>query len=142
LTISEALALTEMMMKLYPPRYKSLAWWHHSSPPSDGPRPTEEQVRELRGYMLAYVKQIVLKGMGVHEDELQAMLNFLTTVHEVSYQHWPSGTLTWPQHSHFSNLAGHQIVAHCYLEFESFMLSTLKLICTLCILANISHAQD
>ena len=50
----------------------------------DGPRPTEDQVRELRGYMLAYVKQVVLKGIGVHEDELQAMLNFLTTVHEVS----------------------------------------------------------
>ena len=43
-------------------------------------------MKELRAYMLAYVKQIVLKGMGVHEDELQSMLNFLTTVHEVGSQ--------------------------------------------------------
>ena len=50
----------------------------------DGPRPTPEQVMELRGHMLKYVKQLILKGQGIHEDELQSILNYLTTVHEVT----------------------------------------------------------
>ena len=50
---------------------------------ADGPRPTPEQVIELRGHMLKYVKQLILKGQGIHEDELQSILNYLTTVQEV-----------------------------------------------------------
>ena len=50
---------------------------------ADGPRPTREEVKELRAYMILYVKEIVLKGSGVQDDEIQALLNFLTTVHEV-----------------------------------------------------------
>ena len=50
----------------------------------DGPRPTHEQVLDLRGHMLHYVHQLILKGQGIHEDELQSVLNYLTTVHEVS----------------------------------------------------------
>ena len=37
----------------------------------------------LRSYMIMYIKQIVLKGTGVQDDEIQALLNFLTTVQEV-----------------------------------------------------------
>ena len=37
--------------------------------------------------MLLYVKQLVLKGNGINEDELQSMLNYLTTVHEVRHLH-------------------------------------------------------
>ena len=33
--------------------------------------------------MLLYVKCLILKGQGIHEDELQSILNYLTTVHEV-----------------------------------------------------------
>ena len=36
----------------------------------------------LRAYMLMYVKQLILKGHGIHEDELQSILNYLTTIHE------------------------------------------------------------
>ena len=33
--------------------------------------------------MLLYVKQLIMRGQGIHEDELQAILNYLTTMHEV-----------------------------------------------------------
>ena len=33
--------------------------------------------------MLLYIKQLLLKGQGVQEDELQSMLNYLCTLHEV-----------------------------------------------------------
>ena len=48
----------------------------------DGPRPNKEEIRHLRAYMIAYVKEIVLKGHGVQDDEIQALINYLTTVHE------------------------------------------------------------
>ena len=60
----------------------------------DGPRPTHEQVLDLRGHMLHYVHQLILKGQGIHEDELQSVLNYLTTVHEVSTTQ-PEATLRW-----------------------------------------------
>ena len=50
---------------------------------SDGPRPSCEEVMEIRKQMLHYVKALILKGQGIHEDELQSILNYLTTVHEV-----------------------------------------------------------
>ena len=50
---------------------------------SDGPRPSEDEVMEIRKQMLLYVKCLILKGQGIHEDELQSILNYLTTVHEV-----------------------------------------------------------
>ena len=34
--------------------------------------------------MLLYIKQLLLKGQGVQEDELQSMLNYLCTLHEVN----------------------------------------------------------
>ena len=49
----------------------------------DGPRPTQEEIQKLRGYMLQYVKALVLRGPGVQDDELQSMLNYMTTMHEV-----------------------------------------------------------
>ncbi len=51
----------------------------------DGPRPSCEEVMEIRKQMLHYVKALILKGQGIHEDELQSILNYLTTVHEVRW---------------------------------------------------------
>ena len=50
---------------------------------SDGPRPNYDEIVQLRSFMLLYIKQLLLKGQGVQEDELQSMLNYLCTLHEV-----------------------------------------------------------
>lgn len=50
----------------------------------EGPRPSKEQVLELRGLMLSYIKHLVVRGSGVQDDELQSITNYLTTVHEVA----------------------------------------------------------
>jgi len=50
----------------------------------EGPRPLKEQVLELRGLMLSYIKHLVVRGSGVQDDELQSITNYLTTVHEVA----------------------------------------------------------
>ena len=50
---------------------------------AEGPRPTTEQIKHLRSYMILYIKKMVLKGQGALDDEIQALINFLTTVHEV-----------------------------------------------------------
>ncbi|XP_060594313.1 neurobeachin-like isoform X2 [Ruditapes philippinarum] len=48
----------------------------------DGPRPEYDEIIKLRSFMLLYIKQLLLKGQGVQEDELQSMLNYLCTLHE------------------------------------------------------------
>lgn len=48
----------------------------------DGPRPSDKDVVSLRAYMLLFLKQLIMIGNGVKEDELQAILNFLSTMHE------------------------------------------------------------
>lgn len=48
----------------------------------DGPRPTKEEIISVRSFMLLFVKQLVMIGKGVKDDELQSILNYLTTVHE------------------------------------------------------------
>ncbi|XP_078683647.1 neurobeachin-like isoform X11 [Branchiostoma floridae x Branchiostoma belcheri] len=48
----------------------------------DGPRPTQNEVKSLRAFMLLFMKQLILKDQGVDEDELQAILNYLLTMHE------------------------------------------------------------
>ena len=48
----------------------------------DGPRPSADEILTLRAFILLYVKQLILKGDGVLDDELQSMLNFLHTMHE------------------------------------------------------------
>jgi hypothetical protein len=50
----------------------------------EGSRPTREQVLQLRAKMLTYVRKLVIKEPGVQDDELQALLNYLTTLHEDS----------------------------------------------------------
>ncbi|XP_033742933.1 neurobeachin-like isoform X3 [Pecten maximus] len=49
---------------------------------TDGPRPTYDEIIKLRSFMLLYIKQLLLKGQGVQEDELQSILNYLSTLHE------------------------------------------------------------
>ncbi|XP_069195575.1 neurobeachin [Procambarus clarkii] len=48
----------------------------------DGPRPSDKDIVSLRAYMLLFLKQLIMIGNGVKEDELQAILNFLSTMHE------------------------------------------------------------
>ncbi|XP_055893443.1 neurobeachin-like isoform X6 [Biomphalaria glabrata] len=48
----------------------------------DGPRPTRDEIVKLRSFMLLYVKELIIKGHGILEDELQSLLNYLTTLHE------------------------------------------------------------
>ena len=49
---------------------------------SDGPRPSRDEIVSIRSYMLLFVKQLIMIGNGVKEDELQSILNYLTTVQE------------------------------------------------------------
>ena len=55
----------------------------HHSKASDDNRPTPEQIIEMRRYMLLYMKQLVISSPGTQEEELQTILNYLHTVHEV-----------------------------------------------------------
>lgn len=45
-------------------------------------RPDRNTIIKIRSYMLLYLKELVTKEAGVQQDELQAMLNYLHTVHE------------------------------------------------------------
>jgi len=49
----------------------------------DGPRPSDSDILAIRAYILLFLKQLILIGNGVKEDELQSILNYLTTVYEV-----------------------------------------------------------
>ncbi|KAM6220988.1 lipopolysaccharide-responsive and beige-like anchor protein [Rhynchocyon petersi] len=48
----------------------------------DGPRPNEKEILSLRAFLLMFIKQLVTKDSGIKEDELQAILNYLLTMHE------------------------------------------------------------
>ncbi|XP_068135264.1 lipopolysaccharide-responsive and beige-like anchor protein [Hyperolius riggenbachi] len=48
----------------------------------DGPRPNQKEILSLRAFLLIFIKQLVMKDYGVKEDELQAILNYLLTIHE------------------------------------------------------------
>ncbi|CAF3634388.1 unnamed protein product [Adineta steineri] len=54
----------------------------HQAKALDDNRPTREQITEMRRYMLLYMKQLVVSSSGTQEEELQAILNYLHTVHE------------------------------------------------------------
>lgn len=49
----------------------------------DGPRPAQKDILTVRSYILLFLKQLIMVGNGVKDDELQSILNYLTTVHEV-----------------------------------------------------------
>lgn len=51
----------------------------------DGPRPAQKDILAIRAYILLFLKQLIMIGNGVKEDELQSILNYLTTMHEVSF---------------------------------------------------------
>lgn len=51
---------------------------------ADGPRPAQKDILAIRAYILLFLKQLIMIGNGVKEDELQSILNYLTTMHEVS----------------------------------------------------------
>ncbi|NXC38417.1 LRBA protein, partial [Penelope pileata] len=48
----------------------------------DGPRPTQKEILSLRAFLLMFIKQLVMKDYGIKEEELQAILNYLLTIHE------------------------------------------------------------
>ncbi|KAK6637449.1 hypothetical protein RUM44_007866 [Polyplax serrata] len=48
----------------------------------DGPRPPQKDILSIRAYILLFLKQLVMIGNGVKDDELQSILNYLTTMHE------------------------------------------------------------
>ncbi len=45
-------------------------------------RTSVQNICSLRAYMILYIKELILKENGVQDDELQALLNYLHTVHE------------------------------------------------------------
>ncbi|ETE69177.1 Neurobeachin, partial [Ophiophagus hannah] len=49
----------------------------------EGPRPSQKEIISLRAFMLLFLKQLILKDRGVKEDELQSILNYLLTMHEI-----------------------------------------------------------
>lgn len=49
---------------------------------TDGPRPAQKDILTIRAYILLFLKQLIMIGNGVKEDELQSILNYLTTMHE------------------------------------------------------------
>lgn len=49
----------------------------------DGPRPAQKDILAIRAYILLFLKQLIMIGNGVKDDELQSILNYLTTIHEV-----------------------------------------------------------
>lgn len=51
-------------------------------PTSDGPRPAQKDILAIRAYILLFLKQLIMIGNGVKDDELQSILNYLTTIHE------------------------------------------------------------
>ncbi|KAF7268650.1 hypothetical protein GWI33_018245, partial [Rhynchophorus ferrugineus] len=48
----------------------------------DGPRPAQKDILAIRAYILLFLKQLIMIGNGVKDDELQSILNYLTTIHE------------------------------------------------------------
>ncbi|XP_066153140.1 neurobeachin isoform X2 [Euwallacea fornicatus] len=48
----------------------------------DGPRPAQKDILAIRAYILLFLKQLIMLGNGVKDDELQSILNYLTTVYE------------------------------------------------------------
>ncbi|CAH0560209.1 unnamed protein product [Brassicogethes aeneus] len=49
---------------------------------NNGPRPAQKDVLAIRSYILLFLKQLIMVGNGVKDDELQSILNYLTTIHE------------------------------------------------------------
>ncbi|XP_012285868.1 neurobeachin isoform X4 [Orussus abietinus] len=49
---------------------------------ADGPRPQQKDILTIRSYILLFLKQLIMIGNGVKDDELQSILNYLTTMHE------------------------------------------------------------
>ena len=43
---------------------------------SDGQRPANDEIIALRSFMLLFVKQLIMIGKGVKDDELHSILNY------------------------------------------------------------------
>ena len=51
----------------------------------DGPRPSDDDLTSLRALILRITKQLILKEKSANDEELQIILNYLMTMHEVSH---------------------------------------------------------
>lgn len=49
----------------------------------DGPRPSREEILELRGLMLQSIKLLVKAESKIEDEELQSISSYLITVQEV-----------------------------------------------------------
>ena len=49
----------------------------------DDNRPTCQQISEIRCFMLLYVKQLLISSSDTQGEELEYILNYLHTIHEV-----------------------------------------------------------
>ncbi|RWS10905.1 hypothetical protein B4U79_03397 [Dinothrombium tinctorium] len=45
-------------------------------------RPTKRELITIRSYLLLFIKQLILKGGGIHSDELEAILNYLSVMNQ------------------------------------------------------------
>ena len=58
----------------------------------DGPRPDNGDIVTIRTAILQFVRRLVLKPLDgdtfAKDDELQALFNFMATVHEVGIHFW------------------------------------------------------
>ncbi|KAI8127766.1 Neurobeachin [Lucilia cuprina] len=57
-------------------------YWVVNPRAKNGPRPAQKDILAIRAYILLFLKQLIMIGQGVKEDELQSILNYLTTMHE------------------------------------------------------------
>jgi len=80
---------------------------------SDGPRPPQKDILAIRAYILLFLKQLIMIGNGVKDDELQSVLNYLTTMHEVSSDHFSL--------MHFSSVGSCDLFADCTAVFSCSM---------------------
>lgn len=71
----------------------------------EGPRPAHKDILTIRAYILLFLKQLIMIGNGVKDDELQSILNYLTTMHEVKI----ATILTYSSSSWWNRLDGNMV---------------------------------
>ena len=67
----------------------------------DGIRPSQKDILSIRALILLFLKQLTMMGESSKEDELQSILNYLTTMNEVSHRYHSSEYLSTNQFQRF-----------------------------------------
>uniref|UniRef100_A0A8D8UFC3 Neurobeachin n=1 Tax=Cacopsylla melanoneura TaxID=428564 RepID=A0A8D8UFC3_9HEMI len=89
----------------------------------DGPRPAQKDILAIRAYVLLFLKQLMMLGPGVKEDELQSILNYLTTVQEDENLHDVLQTL-------ISLMSDHPACLVPAFDMKQGVRSVFKLLCS------------